>query len=156
MAGRTAAVPGPRTAADIFRGMTADVALSPDEHRWTLTGHRLTQLAVDLTSFRFQTWTLAASAEIRVATPFVFHEPDGVRRRLDPEEPEQLAPLLSLLGRTIELLVVTRRGELRVAFGDGSVLESEPHPRANAWEIQGGGALEGMAYRCPPGGGAPW
>ena len=136
--------------------MSAEVSLSPDEHRWLLSGHRVTQLAVDLTSFRFLTWTLEASAEIRLIVPFTFHEPDGVRRRLDPDEPEQLAPLLSLLGRSIELLVVSRRGELRLSFGDGSSLEAGPHSRVEAWEVQGGGALEGMAYRCPPGGGAPW
>lgn len=136
--------------------MSAEVALTPDEHRWVLSGHRVTQLAVDLASFRFQTWTLEASAEIRLAVPFIFHEPDGVQRRLDPDEPEQLAPLLSLIGRSIELLVVTRRGVLTLAFGDGSSLEAAPHARVDAWEVQGGGALEGMAYRCGPGGGIPW
>ena len=136
--------------------MSAEVSLSPDEHRWLLAGHRVTQLAVDLTSFRFLTWTLEASAEIRLAVPFTFVEPDGVKRRLDPDEPEQLAPLLSLLGRSIELLVVTRLGRLELGFGDGSSLECAPHPRTDAWEVQGGGALEGMAYRCAPGGGPPW
>ena len=136
--------------------MSAEVTLSPGEHRWVLAGHRVTQIAVDLTSFRFLTWTLDASAEIRLLVPFTFHEPDGVQRSLDPEEPEQLAPLLSLLGRSIELIVVTRRGELRLAFGDGSSLVAASHPRVLAWEVQGGGALEGMAYRCEPGGGRPW
>ena len=136
--------------------MSAEVSLSPDEHRWVLSGHRVTQLAVDLTSFRFLTWTLEASAEIRLGVPFTFHEPDGMQRTLDPDEPEQLAPLLSLLGRSIELLIVTRQGGLRLAFGDGSSLEAGAHPRVAAWEVQGGGALEGMAYRAGPGGGAPW
>ena len=136
--------------------MSAEVTLSPDEHRWVLSGHRVTQLAVDLTSFRFLTWTLEASAEIRLAVPFTFREPDGVMRRLDPDEPEQLAPLLSLLGRSIELLVVTRSGGLELAFGDGSSLECAAHARSEAWEVQGGGALEGMSYRGVPGGGAPW
>lgn len=136
--------------------MSAEVSLSPEEHRWVLSGHRVTQLAVDLTSLRFLTWTLEASAEIRLAVPFVFREPDGITRTLDPDEPEQLAPLLSLLGRSIELLVVTRRGGLELGFGDGSSLECSAHPRTDAWEVQGGGALEGMAYRGVAGGGAPW
>ncbi len=136
--------------------MSAEVTLTPDEHRWVFAGHRVTQLAVDLTSFRFLTWTLEASAEIRLVVPFTFHEPDGVQRTLEPDEPEQLAPLLSLLGRSIELLVVTRHGEIHLSFGDGSSLEAGTHPREEAWEVQGGGALEGMAYRCPPGGGPPW
>jgi hypothetical protein len=45
---------------------------------------------------------------------------------------------------------------LRLEFGDGSSLDSAPHPRLEAWEVQGGGALEGMAYRSRPGGGVPW
>ena len=139
-----------------YSGMSAEVSLSPDEHRWVFSGHRVSQLAVDLTSFRFLTWTLEASAEVRLVAPFTFHEPDGVQRQLDPEEPEQLAPLLSLLGRSIDLLVATRQGKLHLAFGDGSSLEARAHPRVDAWEVQGGGALEGMAYRCRPGGGAPW
>ena len=136
--------------------MSAEVVLSPEEHRWTLAGHRITQLAVDQTSVRFQTWTLQASAEIRLVASFVFREPDGFERRIDPAEPEQVAPLLSLLGRTIEIVVVSRSGHLELTFGDGSLIGCAPHPRVEALELQGGGAFEGMAYRCEAGGGAPW
>ena len=136
--------------------MSAQIVLSPDEHRWSLSGHRVTQLTVDQASVRFQTWTLQASAEIRLAAPFTLREPDGVQRTIDPEEPEQAAPLLSLLGRSIELVVVSRSGHLEIGLGDGSVISAAPHPRIDAWELQGGGAFEGMAYRCDPGGGAPW
>jgi uncharacterized protein DUF6188 len=136
--------------------MTAEVSETPNEHRWTLRGHRITQLTVDLGSFRLLTWTLEASAEVRLAVPFTFREPDAIERIIDPDEPERLSPLLSLLGRTIDVLVATRRGELMLAFGDGSSLRVLPHPRFEAWEVQGGGALEGMSYLCAPGGGPPW
>jgi hypothetical protein len=136
--------------------MSAEVSETPNEHRWTLGGHRITQLSIDLTSFRFLTWTLDASAEVRLAVPFTFREPDGIERTIEPQEPEQLSPLLSILGRTVDSLVVTRRGELMLAFGDGSSLRATPHPRIDAWEVQGGGALEGLTYRCVPGGGIPW
>ena len=136
--------------------MTADLTETPDEHRWSLRDHRVTQLLMDLRSFRFQTWSLEASAEIRLAVPFTYWEPDGLERQLDPEEPEQLAPLLSLLGRSIDTLTIARRGQLTIRFGDGSSIGIEPHPRVEAWEIQGGGALEGLGYLCNPGGGAPW
>lgn len=136
--------------------MSAEVSETPNEHRWLLNGHRITQLSLDLGSFRLLTWTLDASAEVRLAVPFTFREPDAIEHTIDPDEPEQLSPLLSLLGRTIELLVATRRGELMLAFGDGSSLRALPDPRVEAWEVQGGGALEGMSYRCEPGGGVPW
>jgi hypothetical protein len=136
--------------------MTAEVSETPNEHRWTLQGHRITQLTVELGSFRLLTWTLEASAEVRLAAPFTFREPDAIERIVDPDEPEQISPLLSLVGRTMNLLVATRRGELMLAFGDGSSLRVPPHPRFEAWEVQGGGALEGMSYLCGPGGGPPW
>jgi hypothetical protein len=136
--------------------MSAEVHETPNEHRWTMVGHRVTQLSIDLHSFRFLTWTLNASSEVRFSAPFTFREPDGIERIINPEEPEQLAPLLSMLGRGMELLVATRRGELSLEFGDGSSIRAVPHPRIESWQVQGGGALEGMAYRCEPGGGVPW
>jgi hypothetical protein len=136
--------------------MSATLDESPNRHRWVLDDHRVTQLLIDLASFRFQTWTMQASAEVRIGVPFTYREPDGVERRIDPEEPEQLAPLLTLLGRSIDTLVIDRTGELAVDFGEGSRISVRPHPRFQAWEIQGGGALEGLGYICGPGGGSPW
>jgi hypothetical protein len=136
--------------------MSAEVSETPNEHRWTLHAHRVTQLSVDTHGFRFLTWTLDASAEVRLTVPFTFREPDGIERTIDPDEPEQLAPLLSLLGRGVDVLVATRRGELLLEFGDGSSIRAVPHPRVDAWEVTGGGGLEGMSYRCEPGGGVPW
>ena len=136
--------------------MSAEITETPHEHRWALHGHRITHWSVDLTSFRMLTWTLDASAEVRLSVPFSFREPDAIERTIDPREPEQLSPLLSLLGRNLEVLVASRDGELTLAFGDGSSLRVGPHPRIDAWEVQGGGALEGMSYRCAPGGGIPW
>ena len=74
--------------------MTAEVSETPNEHRWTLRGHRITQLTVDPGSFRLLTWTLEASAEVRLAVPFTFREPDAIERIIDPDEPERLSPLL--------------------------------------------------------------
>lgn len=136
--------------------MTAELTDTPEEHRWSLRDHRVTQLAVDLRSVRFQTWTLEASAEIRLGAPFTYAEPDGLERRLNLDDPALLSPLLSLLGRSIDILTITRRGQLFIRFGDGSSIAIEPHPRLEAWEIQGGGALEGLVYLCQPGGGTPW
>ena len=135
---------------------SATVDQSPDEHRWQFNGHRVTQLMIDLGSFRFQSWALDASAEVRCGVPFTFREVGGRSLTIDPEHPEQLAPLLTLLGRSIDTLRVHRSGELAVAFGDGSVLFVSPHPRFEAWEVRGGGALEGLDYLCDVGGGSPW
>ena len=136
--------------------MSATLEATPEQHVWTFEEHRLTQLVVEQGAVRLATWTLQASAEIRLDTPFRFVEADGTARRMDPEEPEQLAPLLTLVGRTVMALAVTRAGELEVGFGDGSRISAWPHPRHEAWHVAGGGALEGMAYQCLAGGGVPW
>lgn len=136
--------------------MSVELDERTDEHHWILKGHRVTQLLIDPRSFRFQTWSLQASAEIRVGAPFTFDEPDGVRRVIDPYESHQLSPVLSVLGRDIDSVTITRAGTLDVGLSDGSRIIVESHPRLTAWEIQGAGAMEGMQYVALPGGGQSW
>jgi len=136
--------------------MQASLIESDDEHHWILLDHQVTQLLVDAASFRLQTWSMDASLEIRVAAPFTLHTAGGAARALDPVESEQLAPVLALMRRRVRSITATRRGELAVEFGDGARLDVAPHARQLAWEVQGGGALEGLAYRCDAGGGVPW
>ena len=128
----------------------------PDRHVWTLDHHRVTQLAVELGACRLLTWTLQASAEVRIGAELTVRQADGIERVIDPDEPEQLAPLLTLVGRSLETLTVMRRGDLLLSFSDGTIVAVGPHRRRDAWQVQGGGALEGMAYRCEAGGRVPW
>ena len=136
--------------------MQASLIQSPDEHHWVLLDHRVTQLVVDVRSLRLQTWSLDGSTELRLTAPFSLRSTAGAERTLDPEETLALAPALALLRRRVASLTVTRAGELTVAFGDGSALVARPSARAEAWELQGGGTLEGMAYRCPVVGELGW
>jgi Family of unknown function (DUF6188) len=136
--------------------MTATLDERPDRHVWTLHDHRVTQLAVELGAVRLATWTLHASLDVRLGAPFTLRQADGIERRIDPDEPEQLAPLLTLVGRWLETFTATDAAELELTFSDGTVLGSRPHPRDEAWQVQGGGGLEGLAYVARPGGGAPW
>jgi hypothetical protein len=136
--------------------MKATLIESPEEHHWVLLDSRVTQLLIDPRSFRFQTWSLDASLEVRIGAPFALRLPSGVERTLDPEQTEGLAPALGILRRPLQNLTITRRGELTVAFGDGLTIVVRPHPRYEAWEVQGGGSLEGMVYTCDVGGGSPW
>jgi hypothetical protein len=105
-----------------------------------------------VSSFRLQTWSLEGSAEIRCSAPFTFRPASGAERTIDPAETETLAPVLSLLRRRLESITVTRDGELTVSFSGGvSLVASGGRPTAGGrrsapWEVQGGGALEGMSY----------
>jgi hypothetical protein len=133
--------------------MQSSLIESPDEHHWVLLDHRVTQLAVDTGALRIQSWALDGSTELRVAAPFTLRGAGGTGRTLDPVETLTLGPALALLRRRLASVTITRDGELTADFGDGVALVVGPDRRIDAWELQGGGSLEGMAYRCPPGGG---
>jgi Family of unknown function (DUF6188) len=140
--------------------MTATLEESADRHRWTFDAHRVTRICVEPAALRIETWTLEASADVRIAAPFRYREPDGSERSIDPSEPERLAPLLGLLQRRLEWLEVVRAGEITIRFGDGSELRcASPTARGRGsiatWEVHGGGALEGIEYRGESGE-PPW
>ena len=131
--------------------MNAQLIESEDEHHWVLLDHRVTQLVIDRSSIRIQTWSLEGSADIRLGAPFVVHLTSGVARPIDPTETERLAPCLALVGLGVRSVTVTRTGTLTLAFTDGSSLSASPDPRRSSWDVQGGGILEGMAYVGQPG-----
>lgn len=136
--------------------MRASLIESADEHHWVLLEHRVTQLLFDAASLRLQTWALDGSVELRVAAPFTLGQPGGNARTLDPAETTTLTPTLGLLRRRLASLTITGTGQLTAEFDSGLLLSVEPASRGEAWELQGGGTLEGMAYRSPAGGGVPW
>lgn len=136
--------------------MSATLDERPGGHVLLFDDHRVTQLLVELRAVRLQTYSLHDALELRVGVPFTLRQADGDTRRVDPAEPEQLAPLLTLVGRRVEALEADARGGAEVAFSDGTVLTVAPHPREEAWQLQGAGGLEGLVYRSPPGGGRPW
>lgn len=131
--------------------MNAQLIESADEHHWVLLDHRVTQLVIDGSSIRIQTWSLDGSADVRLAAPFVAHLASGAARRIDPADTERLAPCLALVGLGVRSVTVTRTGTLTLAFSDGSSIAASPDPRRPAWDVQGGGILEGMAYAGQPG-----
>jgi uncharacterized protein DUF6188 len=126
--------------------MGATLIESPDEHHWVLLDHQVTQIVVDASSFRVQTWSLDGSAEIRCSSPFTLRQASGAERTIGPTETETLAPVLALLRRRLESITITRDGELTAAFSGGTSLVVSGGRRTAGWEVQGGGALEGMSY----------
>jgi hypothetical protein len=136
--------------------MSASLDQRPDAHLLTLDDHRVTQLLVELRGVRLLTYSLGDAVELRVAVPFRLVQADGEERHIDPGEPERLAPLLTLVGRRAEVMRMADDGGLTAGFSDGTVLQVDPHVREAAWQLQGAGGLEGLAYACPAGGGPPW
>lgn len=136
--------------------MHASLIPTDDEHHWVLLDHQITGLAFDPRALRFQTWSLDGSTDVRVAAPFTLRGAGTAGRTLDPIETLTLAPTLALLRRRLASLTITRAGELTAAFADGGALVVAPDRRSVAWEVVGGGALEGMAYRAPVAGEPVW
>lgn len=126
--------------------MGATLIESPDEHHWVLLDHQVTQIVVDAGSFHVQTWSLDGSAEIRCSASFTLRQSRGAERTIDPAETETLAPVLTLLRRRLESITITRDGELTAAFSGGASVVVRSGRRGAGWEVQGGGALEGMSY----------
>ena len=83
--------------------------------------------------------------------PFTFAEADGREWIIDPEAHAQLAPLLTLLGRMLEEMEISRDGSLSMRFGDSSRIRVAPHPKYEAWEAHGSGGLEGRLPLWPRG-----
>ena len=131
--------------------MKAQLIESDDEHHWVLLDHRVTQLVIDRDSIRLQTWSLDGSADIRLAAPFAVQLANGATRHIDPNDTERLSPCLALMGLGVRSVTVTRTGTLTLGFSDGSTIIASPIPKRNAWDVQGGGILEGMAYAGQPG-----
>lgn len=136
--------------------MPSQLIESAAEHHLVLLDHRVTQLAVELRSFRVQTWSLEGSLELRVATRCALVLPSGARRELDPAAPETLSPLLGLVGARVHDLTVTRDGALSLSLGERGALELAPGGREDSWTVAGGGVLEGIAYHAVSGDRAPW
>lgn len=137
------------------RIVQASLIESSDEHHWVLLDHRITQLMVGTTAIRLQSWSLEGSLEIRLGAPFGLRLGKGSMRTLDPSDAPALAPMLALLGRPLRAVTISRGGDLTLDFGAGATIVAPAHARLDAWEVQGAGALEGVAYACGPAGAGP-
>jgi hypothetical protein len=126
--------------------MAAELENFEDQHAWTLSDHRVTQFCVEMTSCRLHSWSLQESIEVRFASPFELTLADGSTRRIDPTAHEQLAPLLTLVGRALLQFIVSRSGDLEIRLSDGTVIEMRTRATRANFEVNGAGALEGMSY----------
>ena len=107
--------------------MKAELHESLDRHDWELQDVTVTQLVLDPGALRIVAWHADGSAEFRLGSPFSYTEADGLAREIDPEQAEQVSPLLALVSRPLTRITVERSGQLALAFGDGSLLRIEPH-----------------------------
>lgn len=130
--------------------MQASLIESEDEHHWVLLEHRVTEISLSTKVVRLRTWSLDASVEISLSSPFQLRLESGAVKSMDAARPESLSPLLAFLGSAVQSITVARDGEMTVELG-GAVIQAALDPRLVSWELLGGGVLEGMSYRGAPG-----
>jgi len=84
-----------------------------------------------------------------IEASFTYRDADGSEQLFAPGEgAPTLAPLLSLLNRTVETVRVSRDGTLLIAFSDGTRISVPPDPDYEAWN----GGLDEIGFISTPGG----
>ena len=116
---------------------------------------RVTQLRFDA-EFHVHMWTLEKDLLVVFGTPFTFRSTDGQIRQFNPEQSEELGPLLSILQKHAITFSSSSLGSCTLSFEDGTELHSEPHPLYEAWYSKGSGNLSSASLLCGVGGGSPW
>jgi hypothetical protein len=69
-----------------------------------------------------------------------------------PTRPDSLVPLLGLLQKPVNEVIISKDGHLTVTFASGATIQVAPDERYEAWEA--GCLVAGIGYRfvCAPGG----
>ena len=88
--------------------------------------------------------------------PFTLHRADGTKFEMNPGQPEDLYPLLSVLHRPVTSFRASSEGECQMHFHGGDVLTCLPVENYEAWNSHGSGNLASASLLCGPGGGSPW
>ena len=69
--------------------------------------------------------------------------------KLEAMQPNRLYPVLSVLHKSIELVIAYKSGDIAVRFSDGSSLTATSDPNYESWHING---ADGLLIVCAPGG----
>ena len=114
--------------------MNAQLIESDDEHHWVLLDHRVTQLVIDRSSIRIQTWSLDGSADIRLAAPFVAYLASGADPRLSSRQTmnHDVAP-----GRNAKRAGSRSMRRVRIRDPERPMIEAGRIPRRDAKEAFG-------------------
>ncbi len=121
--------------ADDLIGAAAE---APDGWRLRLDGTSISYRYVSLTDFAFEIWQGGdEDVTVRLLRPLTFGISDAARSydpRTTPKS--ELAPLLNLGALDVGEVFITRDGDLKITFSDGSCLEACPSSDGCAWRLE--------------------
>jgi hypothetical protein len=91
-----------------------------------------------------------ATFEVRIEGEILLEDADEAGLTIDPEgDPQQLAPVLSLLRQPVDHVCALKNGELRIGLSSGTTLRVAASDEFEPWEISG---PRGMRIVSVPGG----
>jgi hypothetical protein len=118
----------------------------------------LSQVSIDY-CFKMLFWSNLGSCEVTIGQPFLFQSLAS-QREIDPENTADLMPVIMLLHQNATRITVSRSGQMRIEFEDGSLIQSDAHDKYEAWTIttssggraiaRPGGGVDFWESRLPP------
>lgn len=135
------------------------MGLEPEADHWVLPCEGLVvgQVRIDYAYGLEFTETPESAAEIswrlRVGTEFVFTDPLGRSRRIDPEgEAASLGPALVTRHQQLIDGDIWSDGRISLTFANRCIIDVKPDDRYEAWELS---SMRGpnQFFSCTPGGG---
>lgn len=128
------------------------IGMAELDDRWAIFAEDVlvTGVCIDW-SVRLVIGSAGAPLEIRIESPFLFVNSDGIRSELVPaDDPQAIAPVLAAVRRPLERLDAFKDGRLEILIGDGISLSVPISNEFEPWEI---GGPNGFRIVSLPGGG---
>ena len=128
------------------------IGMAELDDRWAILSEDVlvTGVCIDW-SVRLVVGSAGAPLEIRIESPFLFVNSDGIRSELVPAgDPQAMAPVLATVRRPLERLEAFKDGRLEMSVGNGISLNVAISNEFEPWEIAGPAGFKIVSL---PGGG---
>jgi hypothetical protein len=98
--------------------------------------------------YLFTLQLLATELTIVIEVPFILSGKNSIWT-LEPEDPETMAPALSLVRKKVSKVVMKKSGVLQIYFSEGYSLTVDPSVDYEAWHVR---TKNGWMFVATPGG----
>ena len=126
----------------------------PDRRVWAFEDLEVTRLCINY-SFLLLMSGQDGDFSLTIHAPFRYRLGERVYEA-EAEKIESIAPVLEILHKRVNQLVVWRNGDLAVEFSDQSEIAVTKDWQYESWETTAEGALLSLGMLCSPHEGPPW